>query len=139
MNEHRCMIKKPLEDSLEDEGVNLLFKLTEFLKICYCIQFVVTVFRSWFHSDNYCFFFFLFLFFIFQWQILFIKTNAITILPSENISFYVNKFFWRGIYQQYLTPRIYVLHKITIVLKFMSYINQKLRPSYQTALNLCLT
>ena len=38
-----------------------------------------------------------------------------------------------------LTPRIYVLHKITIALKFMSYINQKLRPSYQTALNLCLT
>ena len=41
--------------------------------------------------------------------------------------------------QHDLTPRIYVLHKITIVLKFMSYINQKLRPSYQTALNLCLT
>ena len=31
--------------------------------------------------------------------------------------------------------RIYVLHKITIALKFMSYINPKLRPSYQTALN----
>ena len=42
-------------------------------------------------------------------------------------------------YQHNLTPRIYVLHKITIALKFMSYINQKLRPSYQTALNLCLT
>ena len=41
--------------------------------------------------------------------------------------------------QHDLTPRIYVLHKITIALKFMSYINQKLRPSYQTALNLCLT
>ena len=42
-------------------------------------------------------------------------------------------------FQRDLTPRIYVLHKITIALKFMSYINQKLRPSYQTALNLCLT
>ena len=41
--------------------------------------------------------------------------------------------------QHDLTPRIYVLHKIMIVLKFMSYINQKVRPSYQTALNLCLT
>ena len=41
--------------------------------------------------------------------------------------------------QHDLTPRIYVLHKITIALKFMSYINQNLRPSYQTALNLCLT
>ena len=41
--------------------------------------------------------------------------------------------------QHDLTPKIYVLHKITIALKFMSYINQKLRPSYQTALNLCLT
>ena len=30
--------------------------------------------------------------------------------------------------QHDLTPRIYVLHKITIALKFMSYINQKLRP-----------
>ena len=40
------MIKKSLEGSLEDEGVNLLFQLTEFLKICYYIQFVVTVFRS---------------------------------------------------------------------------------------------
>ena len=39
-------------------------------------------------------------------------------------------------FQRDLTPRIYVLHKITIALKFMSYINQKLRPSYQTALNL---
>ena len=38
--------------------------------------------------------------------------------------------------QHDLTPRIYVLHKITIALKFMSYINQKLQPSYQTALNL---
>ena len=38
--------------------------------------------------------------------------------------------------QHDLTPRIYVLHKITTALKFMSYINQKLRPSYQTALNL---
>ena len=36
------------------------------------------------------------------------------------------------------TPRIYALHKITIALKFLSYINLKLRPSYQTALNLCL-
>ena len=43
------------------------------------------------------------------------------------------------VFQHDLTPRIYVLHKITIALKFMSYINQKLRPSYQTALNLCLT
>ena len=41
--------------------------------------------------------------------------------------------------QHDLTTRIYVLHKITIALKFMSYINQKLRPSYQTASNLCLT
>ena len=41
--------------------------------------------------------------------------------------------------QHDLTPRIYVLHKITIALKFMCYINQKLRPSYQTVLNLCLT
>ena len=41
--------------------------------------------------------------------------------------------------QHDLTPRIYVLHKITIALKFMSYINQKLLPSYQTALNICLT
>ena len=41
--------------------------------------------------------------------------------------------------QHNLTPRIYVLHKITIALKFMSYINQKLRPSDQTVLNLCLT
>ena len=41
--------------------------------------------------------------------------------------------------QHDLTPRISVLHKITIALKFMSYIYQKLRPSYQTALNLCLT
>ena len=32
----------------------------------------------------------------------------------------------------------FVLHKFTIALKFMSYINRKLRPSYQTALNLCL-
>ena len=40
--------------------------------------------------------------------------------------------------QHDLTPRIYVLHKITIALKFMSYINQKLRPSYQTALNFVL-
>ena len=40
------------------------------------------------------------------------------------------------VFQHDLTPRIYVLHKITIALKFMSYINQKLRPSYQTALNL---
>ena len=39
------------------------------------------------------------------------------------------------VFQHDLTPRIYVLHKITIALKFMSYINQKLRPSYQTALN----
>ena len=38
--------------------------------------------------------------------------------------------------QHDLTPRIYVLHKITTALKFVSYINQKLRPSYQTALNL---
>ena len=38
--------------------------------------------------------------------------------------------------QHDLTPRIHVLHKITIALKFMSYINQKLQPSYQTALNL---
>ena len=38
--------------------------------------------------------------------------------------------------QHDLTPRIYVLHKITTALKFMSYINQKLRRSYQTALNL---
>ena len=44
------------------------------------------------------------------------------------------------LYKQHdLTARIYVLHKITIGLKFMSYINQKLWPSYQTALNLCLT
>ena len=28
------------------------------------------------------------------------------------------------------TARIYALHKITIALKFMSYINLKLRPSY---------
>ena len=41
--------------------------------------------------------------------------------------------------QHDLTPRIYVLQKITIALKFMSYINQKLWPSYQAALNLCLT
>ena len=41
--------------------------------------------------------------------------------------------------QHDLTPRIYVLHKIMIALKFMSHINQKLPPSYQTALNLCLT
>ena len=41
--------------------------------------------------------------------------------------------------QHDLTPRIYVLHKITIALKFMSCINQKLRPSYKTVLNLCLT
>ena len=41
--------------------------------------------------------------------------------------------------QHDLTPRIYVPHKITIALKFMSYINQKLQPSCQTALNLCLT
>ena len=47
--------------------------------------------------------------------------------------------FCTGFYQHDLTPRIYVLHKITIALKFMSYINQKLRPSYQTTLNLCLT
>ena len=39
-------------------------------------------------------------------------------------------------FQHDLTPRIYVLHKITTALKFMSYINQKLRRSYQTALNL---
>ena len=38
--------------------------------------------------------------------------------------------------QHDLTSRIYVLHKITTALKFMSYINQKLWPSYQTALNL---
>ena len=38
--------------------------------------------------------------------------------------------------QHDLTPRIYVLRKITTALKFMSYINQRLRPSYQTALNL---
>ena len=38
--------------------------------------------------------------------------------------------------QHDLTPRIYVLHKITTALKFMFYMNQKLRPSYQTALNL---
>ena len=37
--------------------------------------------------------------------------------------------------QHDLAPRIYVLHKITTALKFMSYINQKLWPSYQTALN----
>ena len=41
--------------------------------------------------------------------------------------------------QHDLAPRIYVLHKITIALKFMSYINLKLRPSHQTPLNLCLT
>ena len=41
-------------------------------------------------------------------------------------------------YQHDRTPRIYALHKITIALKFMSYINLKLRPSYQTSLNLCL-
>ena len=42
------------------------------------------------------------------------------------------------LYSQHdLTLRIYALHKITIALKFMSYIYQKLRPSYQTALNLC--
>ena len=41
-----------------------------------------------------------------------------------------------GIFQHDLTPRIYVLHKIATALKFMSYINQKLRPSYQTGLNL---
>ena len=40
--------------------------------------------------------------------------------------------------QHNLIPRIYVRHKITIALKFMSYINQKLWLSYQTALNLCL-
>ena len=38
--------------------------------------------------------------------------------------------------QHDLTPRTYVLHKITIVLKIMSHINQKLRLSYQTVLNL---
>ena len=48
--------------------------------------------------------------------------------------------FMNEVMQHDLTTRIYdVLHKITIALKFMSYINQKLRPSYQTALNLCLT
>ena len=35
--------------------------------------------------------------------------------------------------QHDLTLRIYVLHEITMALmKFMSYINQKFRPSYQT-------
>lgn len=33
----------------------------------------------------------------------------------------------------------FVLHKFTIALKFMSYINRKLRPSYQIVLNLYLT
>ena len=32
--------------------------------------------------------------------------------------------------QHDLTPKIYALHKITIALKFMSYINRKLRPSF---------
>ena len=38
-------------------------------------------------------------------------------------------------FQHNLTPRI-VLHKIAIALKFMLYINQKFRPSFQTMLNL---
>ena len=41
--------------------------------------------------------------------------------------------------QHDLAPRIYVLHKITIALKFMSYMNLKLRLGHQTPLNLCLT
>ena len=41
--------------------------------------------------------------------------------------------------QHDLIPRIDVLHKITIALKFLSYINQNLLPSYQTVLILCLT
>ena len=49
------------------------------------------------------------------------------------------KFHEASLSQDDLTPRIYVLHKITIALKFMSYINQKLQPSYQTAINLFLT
>ena len=43
------------------------------------------------------------------------------------------------VFQHDLTAGIYVLYKITVALKFMSYINQKLQASYQTALNLCLT
>ena len=37
----------------------------------------------------------------------------------------ISRTYW-VILQHDLTPRIYVLHKITIVLKFMSYINSDL-------------
>ena len=58
--------------------------------------------------------------------------------PSIVYPIFLNHFFGNGNWlssglnekdQHDLTPRIYVLHKITIALKFMSYINQKLRPS----------
>ena len=53
---------------------------------------------------------------------------------------FCDKYLEAVVFQHDLTPRIYVLHLITIALKkCMSYMNQKLRPSYQTALNLCLT
>lgn len=53
----------------------------------------------------------------------------------------LNLAFWKKCppTQHDLTPITYVLCKIKIALKFMSCINQKLRPSYKTVLNLCLT
>ena len=68
------------------------------------------------------------LFLIYQLQALFQKSWVI--MKAQKSHF---------VMQHDLTPRIHALHKITIALKFMSYINQKLRSNYQTALNLCLT
>ena len=66
---------------------------------------------------------------------MFLFSDGLSVIVRR-FSLISNKIF---LFQHDLTPWIYALHKITIALKFISCINQKLQPSYQTVLNLCLT
>ena len=55
----------------------------------------------------------------------FYKRQKPTIITYRIFKNFSNEVFMADVQNQHdLTPRIYVLHKITIALKFMSYINQ---------------